>query len=154
MLERENDVCRYSFTSYLPDKRRPSHARQTETRSIHLEFHWAFRKAGKVTPHERPPTAGLSFGGLPSLQNYRLTHHLGKNLPLTKFRQLYQQQGHSCTAYFSQSVAMFCYCFFQVPRICFTGSHTAPEAEVSLILVSNQNLSRRWNFRGNATRKW
>ena len=31
-------------------------ARQTETRSIHLEFHWAFRKAGKVTPHERPPT--------------------------------------------------------------------------------------------------
>ena len=32
--------------------------------------------------------------------------------------------------------------------------HTAPEAEVSLILVSNQNLSRGWTFRANATRKW
>ena len=31
--------------------------------------------------------------------------------------------------------------------------HTAPEAEVGLILVSNQNSRRRWTFRANATRK-
>ena len=35
-----------------------------------------------------------------------------------------------------------------------TPDHTAPEAEVGLILVSNQNLSRGWTFRANATRKW
>ena len=32
--------------------------------------------------------------------------------------------------------------------------HTAPEAEVSLILVANHNLSWGWAFRANATKKW
>ena len=50
------------------------------------------------------------------------------------------------------------FCFSDDPFQKFSSDtetdHTAPEAEVSLILVSNQNLSRGWTFRANATRKW
>ena len=89
-----------------------------------------------VSPSSGPPTVPSSMKDNTSSHDFVVSHSLVRDLQLLpKFAWKIPA---TWGPIFSQALLR---------------GHTAAEAEVSLIWVSNQNLSRGWIFRANATRK-